>query len=181
MRLAAPRSSCPRVRLATQRRLLASCQKQQQQCSSNASAVPEPVDLWQLAFWSDASTWRRAAANTTRCLIGCSLGDLTALSLLQDYTSWGVALTVPLSCAAGIATSLALETVVLRYTERLAWRLAARTAAGMSLISMVAMELSENAVEVCTAMHMCTAMRHAVPMACAARKRCMMEPLHTGP
>jgi len=100
-----------------------------------------------IAFWTCPSIWRRAAANTTRCLVGCSLGDLTALSMLQDYTELGVAFTVPLSCAAGIATSMALETVVLRRTEQLTWPMAFRTAAGMSLISMVSMELAENAVE----------------------------------
>ena len=47
----------------------------------------------------------------------------------------------------GISTSMVLETVVLRVTEDLSWLLAWRTAAGMSLISMVSMELAENAVE----------------------------------
>ena len=42
---------------------------------------------------------------------------------------------------------MALETVLLRYTDSLAWQAAFRTAAGMSLISMVSMEMAENAVE----------------------------------
>ena len=60
----------------------------------------------------------------------------------------GLATAVAASCAAGITTSMALETVVLRRTEDLPWSLALRTAAGMSLISMLSMELAENAVEV---------------------------------
>ena len=93
--------------------------------------------------------WRRAAANTLRCLVGCSLGDLSALYLLQTHAAaLPVAATVATACAAGIGTSLALETVVLRATEGFAWPLAARTAWNMSLVSMIAMELAENAVEI---------------------------------
>jgi hypothetical protein len=99
-------------------------------------------------FWQSSEHWCRAAANTTRCLVGCSLGDLSTLALLQTYApELGLPCTVLASCAAGIATSMALETVVLRVTEDLAWVVAWRTAAGMSLISMLAMEVAENAVE----------------------------------
>lgn len=50
--------------------------------------------------------------------------------------------------AGGVTTSLLLETVLLRYgRDGLAWMAAARTAAGMSLISMLAMELAENVVD----------------------------------
>ena len=92
--------------------------------------------------------WRRAAANTTRCLVGCSIGDLGVLWLIQTHApALPVAATVTAACTAGIGTSLALETVVLRATEGFDWQLAARTAWNMSLTSMVAMELAENAVE----------------------------------
>ena len=100
------------------------------------------------SFWNDRPTARRAAANTTRCLIGCSLGDLSALWLLQGYwPELGLPLIVACSCAAGITTSLVLETVVLRWTEGMMWGRAWRTAAGMSFISMVTMELAETTVE----------------------------------
>lgn len=50
--------------------------------------------------------------------------------------------------ASGITTSILLETVLLRHgADKLPWRLAARTAMGMSMVSMVAMELAENAVD----------------------------------
>jgi hypothetical protein len=49
--------------------------------------------------------------------------------------------------AAGITTSIILETVLLRIgKDRLAWVAAVRTACGMSLVSMLAMEMTENLV-----------------------------------
>lgn len=52
------------------------------------------------------------------------------------------------SVSAGILTSLTLETVLLRYgKDNLPFRAAVRTAAGMSMISMLAMEVAENAVD----------------------------------
>lgn len=68
--------------------------------------------------------------------------------LLQTHApDLGVPLTVAASCASGIATSLALETVVLRATEAMAWSTALSVAARMSMVSMLAMELAENGVE----------------------------------
>lgn len=50
--------------------------------------------------------------------------------------------------ACGIATSITLETVLLRWgVDRLPWRKAASTAVSMSLTSMLAMEFSENMVD----------------------------------
>lgn len=50
--------------------------------------------------------------------------------------------------AAGITTSVILETVLLRRgADQLSWSRAARTATGMSMVSMLAMELAENAVD----------------------------------
>jgi len=42
----------------------------------------------------------------------------------------------------GLLTSIALETVIL--SRQMVWRMALRTAAGMSLISMISMELAMN-------------------------------------
>ena len=76
------------------------------------------------------------------------MGDLSTLWLLQtNHADMPVAVTVATACAAGIGTSLALETVVLRLSEGFTWPLAARTAWNMSLVSMLAMELAENSVE----------------------------------
>jgi len=50
--------------------------------------------------------------------------------------------------ASGITTSLLLETTLLRYgRDKLAWKAAAQTAAGMSMISMLTMEMAENMVD----------------------------------
>ena len=71
------------------------------------------------------------------------------LVALQPITAdIGLPATVAISCGAGIITSLALETVVLRKREGFPWPVAVRTAAGMSMVSMVSMELAENAVEI---------------------------------
>lgn len=49
---------------------------------------------------------------------------------------------------AGISTSILLETVLLkRGKDQLSWPMAARTAMGMSLVSMLAMEVAENLVD----------------------------------
>ena len=117
--------------------------------ATTCSAPPgDDQDPAKLAFWNAPSVWRRAAANTTRCLVGCSLGDLSMLYMLQlQAPDLPLPVTVAASCAAGIGTSLLLETCVLRVTERFDWSTALRTAAGMSMVSMVSMELAENAVE----------------------------------
>lgn len=50
--------------------------------------------------------------------------------------------------ASGLSTSLLLETVLLKFgRDRLPWLAAAKTAFGMSMISMVTMELVENLVD----------------------------------
>lgn len=54
-----------------------------------------------------------------------------------------------MAVAAGISTSVLLETALLRYgKDGLPWGLAARTAMGMSMFSMLGMELAENLVTV---------------------------------
>lgn len=50
--------------------------------------------------------------------------------------------------ASGITTSIILETILLRRgADRLSWPMAARTAMGMSIVSMLAMEAAENIVD----------------------------------
>lgn len=36
-------------------------------------------------FWTCKSTWRRARINTLRCLVGCTIGDFSALWILQTF------------------------------------------------------------------------------------------------
>ncbi|RAQ50689.1 hypothetical protein AFGD_002725 [Aspergillus flavus] len=52
------------------------------------------------------------------------------------------------SMASGMTTSIILETILLRRgVDQLSWPMAARTAMGMSMVSMVAMEAAENIVD----------------------------------
>ena len=93
----------------------------------------------------------RSAKNTLGCLIGCAIGDLGAIYLFQTYYA---PLSIPselwttvwiLAMSSGIITSVILETIIL-------WRQlgpieAFKTAIGMSMISMLLMEIAMNVVD----------------------------------
>lgn len=105
--------------------------------------------------------------NTTRCLIGCTIGDFSSMWYLQAvYPDLSMSAIMPISStsilptsqsrftnpgwavACGVTTSLLLETTLLRYgKDRLPWIPAAKTAAGMSMISMLTMEAAQNVVD----------------------------------
>ncbi|KAJ6091300.1 hypothetical protein N7467_003269 [Penicillium canescens] len=108
-----------------------------------------PLSTLRLPFWTCKSTWRRAGINTLRCLVGCTAGDFSALWILQTYyPELGMSSIMAMSMASGITTSIILETVLLhRGADQLPWVRAARTAMGMSMVSMLAMEIAENAVD----------------------------------
>ncbi|KAJ6108477.1 hypothetical protein N7523_009800 [Penicillium sp. IBT 18751x] len=110
------------------------------------SQSPSPL---RLPFWTCRSTWRRAGINTLRCLVGCTSGDFSAMWLLQSYyPELGMSSIMVASMISGVTTSIILETILLRRgADRLSWMMAARTAMGMSMFSMLAMELAENAVD----------------------------------
>jgi len=97
------------------------------------------------SFWADRVKWKRAALNTFSCLVGCAIGDFAMLIFLQAYypqTPMGVQMI--LAIAAGLLTSIALETALMRYREKMIWKLALRTALSMSFLSMIAMEVAMN-------------------------------------
>ncbi|CAG8930860.1 unnamed protein product [Penicillium salamii] len=124
----------------------------QNENSKNVSAAVSTQNtrsMLNTAFWSCRSTWRRSGLNTLRCLIGCTVGDFSALWTLQTYyPELGMNTIMLASMASGITTSVILETVLLRRgPDNLSWKKAAQTAMGMSMVSMVAMELAENAVD----------------------------------
>ncbi|TDZ37636.1 hypothetical protein CTRI78_v011079 [Colletotrichum trifolii] len=116
-------------------------------CSKAKNPVPPPV--LSREFWTSRPTWRRAGINTFRCLVGCTLGDFSAMWYLQAFhPEMAVATVMGISMASGLSTSLLLETVLLKVgKDKLAWPIAAKTAAGMSMISMITMEAAENAVD----------------------------------
>ncbi|EWY81386.1 hypothetical protein FOYG_15645 [Fusarium oxysporum NRRL 32931] len=121
------------------------------QCCSkkNASQPSMPPSITSRDFWTLKSAWKRASVNTTRCLIGCTVGDFAAMWFLQAYyPGLSMGIVMPISMASGVSTSILLETVMLRIgRDGLTWLTAMRTAVGMSLISMLTMEAAENAVD----------------------------------
>ncbi|RGP71923.1 hypothetical protein FSPOR_3038 [Fusarium sporotrichioides] len=133
--------------------LATSLQKQwtSSQCCSkkNAQKAPAAVPITSTEFWSSRAVWKRASVNTTRCLIGCTVGDFSAMWMLQAYyPELSMAIVMPISMASGISTSILLETVMLRVgRDSLTWLTAMKTAIGMSFISMLTMEAAENAVD----------------------------------
>ena len=93
--------------------------------------------------WRCRHTWRRASYNTMWCLIGCAIGDMGTILFFQlTGIPWPVLLIMSLAIINGLLTSIALETVIL--VRQMPLRLAFRTAIGMSLISMIGMEVAMN-------------------------------------
>lgn len=93
--------------------------------------------------WKCRHTWQASAVNTAWCLLGCAIGDFGTILFFQTYHPEVAALIVlPLAIINGLLTSIALETVIL--SKQMAWGAALKTATGMSLISMIGMELAMN-------------------------------------
>ena len=96
--------------------------------------------------WRCRPSWRRASVNTLWCLAGCSIGDMgTILAFQLLEIDWPVMAIMGLAMVNGILTSIALETIIL--SRQMALDAAFKTAIGMSLISMIAMELAMNGVD----------------------------------
>lgn len=95
----------------------------------------------------DLKLLRRSAINTLWCLGGCAIGDFGTILWFQlNAPDTPVLLVMGLAMLNGILTSILLETIILK-RGGLPWREALRVACGMSLISMVAMELAMNATD----------------------------------
>ena len=96
--------------------------------------------------WKCKHTWRRSAKNTAWCLLGCSIGDFGTILYFQlTGITWPTLYIMILAIINGIITSIILETVVL--SRQMIISKAFKTAVGMSLISMVSMEIAMNAVD----------------------------------
>jgi hypothetical protein len=81
------------------------------------------------------------------CLAGCAIGDLGTILFFQlTGIPWPVLAIMTLAIVNGLLTSIALETVIL--SRQMPLPLAFRTAIGMSLISMIAMEAAMNVTDV---------------------------------
>ena len=97
--------------------------------------------------WSCKHTWSRSAKNTAWCLLGCSIGDFGTILFFQlTKIPFPVLAIMTLAIINGIITSIILETIIL-LRQNFSLKLAFKTAVGMSLISMVSMEIAMNATD----------------------------------
>ena len=96
--------------------------------------------------WNCIHTWRRSAKNTSWCLLGCSIGDFGTILFFQfTQIPWATLSIMILAIINGIISSIILETFVL--SRQMILSKAFKTAIGMSLISMISMEIAMNAVD----------------------------------
>mgnify|MGYP001164849853 FL=1 len=94
--------------------------------------------------WSCKHTWRRSAANTGWCLLGCSIGDLGTILFFQiTQIPFPVLYIMLLAILNGLITSIILETIIL-IRQNFTVKNAIQTAFGMSFISMISMEVTMN-------------------------------------
>ena len=97
--------------------------------------------------WKCKHTWRKSAINTSWCLLGCSIGDFSTILYFQlNATDWTTMSIMMLAMMNGLITSIMLETYIL--SKQMDFKLALRTAFGMSFISMIAMEAAMNITDV---------------------------------
>ena len=97
--------------------------------------------------WKCKHTWRRSAKNTAWCLLGCAIGDFGTILFFQlTKIPFPVLAIMILAIINGIITSIILETIIL-LRQNFSLKLAFKTAVGMSLISMVSMEIAMNATD----------------------------------
>jgi len=94
--------------------------------------------------WSCRHTWRRSAKNTAWCLLGCAIGDFGTILFFQltqiPFPVLGIMI---LAIINGLITSIILETIILM-RQGFVFNNALKTASGMSLISMISMEVMMN-------------------------------------
>ena len=97
--------------------------------------------------WLCKSTWNKASYNTMWCLLGCCIGDFGTIAYFQFMDiQWSVFAIMILAIANGLITSIILETIILN--RQMSINLAFKTAIGMSLISMISMEIAMNTIDV---------------------------------
>ena len=97
--------------------------------------------------WSCKHTWKKSAKNTAWCLLGCAIGDFGTILFFQlTKIPFPVLAIMVLAIINGIITSIILETIIL-LRQNFTLKLAFKTAVGMSLISMVSMEIAMNATD----------------------------------
>ncbi|MDA7769890.1 DUF4396 domain-containing protein [Candidatus Pelagibacter sp.] len=94
--------------------------------------------------WSCKPTWEKSAKNTIWCVIGCSIGDFGTILFFQlTQTTFPLMGIMILAIINGLITSIVLETFIL-IRQNFSFIGAIKTASGMSLISMLSMEVMMN-------------------------------------
>ena len=94
--------------------------------------------------WFCKHTWKRSAKNTMWCMIGCSIGDFGTILFFQlTQTPFPLIGIMILAIINGLITSIILETFIL-IRQNFSFIGAIKTASGMSLISMLSMEVMMN-------------------------------------
>ena len=97
--------------------------------------------------WTCRKTWKQSSINTLWCLLGCSIGDFGTILFIQvnqiPFPMLGI---MTLAIINGLITSIILETIILYRQMNL--KEAFNTAIGMSFLSMLAMEIAMNTVDV---------------------------------
>ena len=93
--------------------------------------------------WSCKHTWKKASVNTLWCLLGCSIGYFGTIYFFQVYPMDISTLNIMiLAIINGLITSIILETIIL--IKQMSFKQALTTALGMSLMSMISMEVAMN-------------------------------------
>ena len=102
----------------------------------------------QTAFnWNCKHTWKKSAKNTLWCVIGCAIGDFGTIFFFQVYQiSFPVLAIMILAIINGLITSIILETIIL-IRQGFSFYGSLKTASGMSLISMLSMEIMMNTTD----------------------------------
>ena len=94
--------------------------------------------------WLCKQTWKVSAKNTLWCLAGCAIGDFGTILFFQltkiPFPLVGIMI---LAIVNGLITSIILETLILM-RQSFTFYNALKTAASMSLISMISMEIMMN-------------------------------------
>jgi hypothetical protein len=94
--------------------------------------------------WYDKQTWKVSAKNTFWCLLGCAIGDLGTILFFQlSLIPFPIMSIMILAIINGLITSIILETFIL-VRQNFKILSALKTATGMSLISMISMEIMMN-------------------------------------
>ena len=94
--------------------------------------------------WSCKATWKVSAKNTFWCLLGCAIGDFGTILFFQlSQIPFPILGIMTLAIINGVITSIILETIIL-IRQNFSFVNALKTASGMSLISMISMEITMN-------------------------------------